>query len=170
MPQKINPVLAESTLGLGAAAVALAPALHRAAEAGHERSAGEWQIEWHIVPQIATLASSALLTMTTLLEGLQVLDQRMSDNLLADSSLLMAEAYMIVIAERMGRERAHDLVYEASTEARKSGLTLAEVLATNPALSGGEMEQIEAADYVGEAGRVVETSVLRWQELRKKMQ
>lgn len=170
MPQKINPVLAESTLGLGAAAVALAPALHRAAEAGHERSAGEWQIEWHILPQIATLASSALVTMTTLLEGLQVLDQRMSDNLLADNSLLMAEAYMIVIAERIGRERAHDLVYDASTEARKSGRTLAEVLATNPALSGGELEQIKASDYVGEAGRVVEMSVLRWQELRREVQ
>ena len=167
MPQKVNPVLAESTLGLGATAAALTPALYRAAEAGHERSAGEWQIEWHVLPQIAILTSSALATITKLFEGLQVMEQRMEQNTSADSALLTSEAYMIAIADQLGRERAHDIVYAAAAQARRTGEGLAEILAVDPAIASFHIEPIEAKDYLGEANRVAQTSVLRWQDLRK---
>ncbi len=164
MPQKANPVLAESALGLGATAVALAPALRRAAEAGHERSSGEWQIEWHVLPQVATLASSALVTMTTLLNGLEVMTDRMAANLHQDHSLLLAEAYMIRLADHLGRERAHDLVYDAARTARATGRTLPDVLRDEDTL---DVEAILPADYLGDVGYTVAASVQRWRTLTK---
>lgn len=164
MPQKANPVLAESALGLGATAVALAPALRRAAEAGHERSSGEWQIEWHVLPQVAMLASSALVTMTTLLNGLEVMADRMAANLLQDHSLLVSEAYMIQLADQLGRERAHDLVYDAARTARATGRSLPDVLRDEATL---DVAAILPADYLGDVGHTVAASVQRWHSLIK---
>jgi 3-carboxy-cis,cis-muconate cycloisomerase len=50
MPQKANPIDSEAIVGLAISAAAVAGSLYRAMEAGHERSAGEWQVEWHGLP------------------------------------------------------------------------------------------------------------------------
>ena len=50
MPQKANPINSESTLGMSVTAATMAGALYRAMEVSQERSAGEWQIEWHVLP------------------------------------------------------------------------------------------------------------------------
>src|ERR1700752_3985573 len=50
LPQKANPIEAEAVIGMSITAGALASALFRAMEAGHERAAGEWQAEWEGKP------------------------------------------------------------------------------------------------------------------------
>jgi 3-carboxy-cis,cis-muconate cycloisomerase len=167
MPQKNNPVLSEATLGLGVAASALVPVLRRSAEAGHERSAGEWQAEWNTVPEIAVLASSAISTITQVFEGLHIYPERMAENLTSDHSLLMAEAYMIRIADALGRERAHDIVYSAANEARRGNSELSDVLTRDPALVGIDLSKIEPAAYLGDCEKIVSSSVERWRSTRK---
>ena len=61
MPQKANPIDSEAIVGMAVSAAAIAGSLYRAMEAGHERSAGEWQIEWHVLPQVAVLSAGCLL-------------------------------------------------------------------------------------------------------------
>ena len=48
MPQKANPILSETHRRHRGHGEALAAPLLRAMEAGHERAAGEWQIEWDV--------------------------------------------------------------------------------------------------------------------------
>ncbi|MGW0204015.1 lyase family protein, partial [Nonomuraea sp. NPDC003201] len=50
MPQKANPIGCEAVIGMSGTAGALSSGLFRAMEAGHERAAGEWQVEWYVVP------------------------------------------------------------------------------------------------------------------------
>ncbi|CAM4228168.1 3-carboxy-cis,cis-muconate cycloisomerase [Mycobacterium basiliense] len=165
MPQKVNPISSEAIIGLSATAGALASSLARMQEAGHERAAGEWQIEWQVIPQLGVLAGSALAEAQVIIDGLQVDADRMGRNLDLDGGLIMAEAHMIHLAQKLGREVAHDLVYEAAQRARSEHRvlrdTLPEVLAEH-GLADELPAPIRVADYVGEAQQIVAEAVRLW--------
>ena len=150
---------------------ALASALPRMQEAGHERAAGEWQAEWVVLPQLGTLAGTAVDEAVVIVEGMRVDPERMAENLRLDGGLIMAEAQMIQLAQAMGRERAHDLVYEAATRARSSRRVLAEVLPEVAAEQGVAdllpERLVEPEGYLGEAGRIAETAARAWRSARR---
>ncbi|WP_375477051.1 lyase family protein [uncultured Jatrophihabitans sp.] len=166
MPQKVNPIASEIVIGAAGAAGSLTSSLLRMQEAGHERAAGEWQIEWHVIPQLGVLAGTALRQTRTILEGLRVDPARMRANLALDGGLVMAEAHMIGLAQALGRERAHDLVYEAAERARGTGRTLADTIAevaednSIAHLTSGSAMAVE--DYLGEAHAIATRSVELW--------
>lgn len=156
MPQKANPIDCEAIIGLSGVAGALVAAAQHAMQHGHERAAGQWQIEWQVLPQIAHLASSALKTSVGLVQNLQVFPQTMLENLDRDGGLIMAEAYMIRLAEKLGQSSAHDLVYQSSHQARREGKSLQEVL--------NQYEPIQPQDYLGEATAVCQKALELWRE------
>lgn len=164
MPQKANPIWSESIIGFAVAARCALPGLSRAAEAGHERSAGEWQVEWVLLPPLFVNVGSALALAVDLVEGLVVYPERMQSNLLADSGLIMAESAMITLAPSVGRERAHDVVYELALDARASGLPLSDVLdawlAERPELP--RVTVLADRSAVGRALTVSAAAVTRW--------
>jgi len=170
MPQKANPIISEAVIGLGATAGALASALFRAMEAGHERAAGEWQIEWHVLPELSLLASSALRLTGHVARELVVNDEAMAANLTADGGLLMSEAIMMRLAPALGRDVAHDLVYRAAQSSRTSSRPLAEVLteqlsAAHPGVTW-DGNGLNPGDYVGEAEQICDAAVREWKESR----
>lgn len=169
MPQKVNPISSELMIGFSVVAGALASSLPRIQESGHERAAGEWQGEWLIIPTMGNLVGGVLDEAIVVAEGMRVNPERMRDNLNFDGGMIMAEAQMIQLAPAMGREKAHDLVYEACERAREKNTTLhAElpVIAHEHGVSELMPEQfVDPADYVGEAHQMVETAVARWHEM-----
>ncbi|GIF63865.1 adenylosuccinate lyase [Asanoa ishikariensis] len=128
MPQKSNPISAEAIIGFGVVAQSSANAMLRALEAGHERAAGEWQIEWRAVPDCLIAAASALDIAREAAEHLLVFPDRMRANLARDGGRIMAEAYMITLADHLGRDVAHESVYEAVLLSRADDLPLSEAL------------------------------------------
>lgn len=168
MPQKVNPISSELIIGISTIAGALTSSLVRMQESGHERAAGEWQAEWLVIPQLGALAGAAIGEANVILEGLRVDPDRMRRNLELDGGLIMAEAYMIQLAPAMGREHAHDLVYEASTRARETGRVLIDVLPEVAEEQGKDdllpETLLTAADYVGEAPRMVAAAVAGWRD------
>lgn len=124
MPQKRNPILSEAVIGLAVAAQASASLMLRAAEAGHERAAGEWQIEWRALPDTLVSISSASKTAKELVAGLQIDADRMRENLSLDHGLVYAEDAMVGLARLVGRDRAHEIVYKAAQESRINGESL----------------------------------------------
>lgn len=164
MPQKANPVLSEAIIGLATCASALAGSMARAAEAGHERAAGEWQIEWFAVPNVLMLTSSALLSTAELVATITVSPERMAANLEADHGLLMAEAHMIALAPQLGRELAHDLVYQAVRAARADALPFERALDRQLRESGVEhtVPTFDPASYLGEATVLCDAAVEDW--------
>ena len=97
-------------------------------QAVHERATGEWQAEWDTMPLLFALTAAALALLTDLLAGLQVDRVRMRANLELDGGQIMAEAVMMAAAPLVGRDRAHALVYSASTRARRERMSLADTL------------------------------------------
>lgn len=166
MPQKSNPIGSEVVVGMSATAAALASALYRAMEAGHERAAGEWQIEWQVVPQLACLAAGCLGMAAEVAGGLHVSPEAMRKNLDAGNGLIMAEAYMMKLAPSMGHKEAHDLVYEAAAETRQKDRRLEETLeeiAPNEAWTALKEEMpLSPESYIGQAETVCDVALALW--------
>jgi 3-carboxy-cis,cis-muconate cycloisomerase len=161
MPQKRNPVTSEAIIGISISVAALAGGLPRVAEAGHERSAGEWRAEWFLLPNIAALTAAGLAAVTDLVAGLEMDPVQMARNLLADNGLVMAEAWMMRLAPSLGRQQAHDLVYEAGRRARANGTSLADELpAGSREVAGSSVDG--AAGYLGLAQAVCAAAVDEW--------
>jgi 3-carboxy-cis,cis-muconate cycloisomerase len=114
MPQKRNPVMSEAIIGIGLQVIGQAQMMFRAGEAGHERAAGEWQIEWKALPEVFINSITATRLAAEMIGGLGVNVERMKENLKIQNGLIMSEAYMIEISRSLGREKAHDAVHEAS--------------------------------------------------------
>ena len=77
---------------------------------------GTWQIEWIAVPEIFLLSSGALNQAKFLMGGLQVDPVRMRANLDLTKGLIQSEAVMMGLGPALGRQRAHDLVYDICRE------------------------------------------------------
>ena len=170
MPQKANPIESETVVGLSVLSAQQASALLAAMQAGHERAAGEWQIEWDALPLAFAYGAATLTATARILEGLQIFPKRMRANLDADGGLIMAEAAMMSLAPCVGRDRAHDFVYEACDLVRQCGVSLAaairEVVGNEINVSVDLEAMLEPAAYLGEAETIVDEALTCWQSVR----
>jgi len=118
MPHKRNPT--GSIL-----AIACARRVH--AEAGlltgglaqeHERAAGGWHAEWQPLSDALALTGGAAAAVRDVVEGLEIHPERMRANLDATNGLIMTERITFLLAERLGRFEAQELVAEACASGR----------------------------------------------------
>ena len=130
MPQKRNPIGSEVVVGFSLLSRAIGTTMGNA-QPGHERASGEWQAEWDAIPLVFATTAGAILGLQDLLSELRVDVTRMRANLQLDGGLIMAEAVMISLAESIGRERAHDLVYEIAQRAHEGQISFADALAAD---------------------------------------
>ncbi|MEV5829660.1 adenylosuccinate lyase family protein [Spirillospora sp. NPDC052242] len=169
MPQKVNPIYSEAVIGYGVAASGASALLGRAMEAGHERSAGEWQVEWLAVPQVAEYTAAAVRLAGETAGSLRVFPERMRANVELDGGLLMSEALMMRLAPALGRERAHDLVYAAAARTRAEGGDLVDAcvrdLPADVRTRIGPLP-LDPSGYLGEAPAVAAGALREWKTVR----
>ncbi len=142
MPQKRNPISCELILGAGKIVRQHAAAVMDAMAADFERATGPWHVEWIAVPEAFVLAAGALNQSRFMLEGLQVQPDRMRRNLAMTGGLIVSEAVMMGLAPALGRQTAHDVVYDACRLANTEGLSLLEALQRSPEV----MDRLEVAE------------------------
>jgi 3-carboxy-cis,cis-muconate cycloisomerase len=166
MPQKRNPI---SSCYIHAAVSMVrqhAAALLDACIADHERSTGPWEIEWIALPEAFCLTAGALRQARFVLEGLEVDARRMRENLDMTNGLVMSEAVMMGLGPYIGREYAHDLVYDLCRKAVAGNRPLIDLLADHPEiakhLGRPALERLcDPANYLGQAGSMVDRVLAR---------
>ena len=161
MPQKRNPIACEYILAGARGVHALLPLMLTAMAQDHERATGPWQSEWLAVPQIFVLAGGVLDHAASLAEGLTIDAAQMRRNLDRQQGLIMAEAVMMALAEKIGRDAAHHAVQLACDRAIAEKRPLVEILAedeaVNPHLDRAALERLtDPASYLGEAEAVID--------------
>jgi 3-carboxy-cis,cis-muconate cycloisomerase len=168
MPQKANPIGSEAVVGLSLLAAQQSGALLAALQGTHERSAGEWQVEWDALPLTFTATAGALGWTRQVLAGLRVFPERMRANLDGEGGLIMAEAAMIAVAGVTGRATAHEVLTEASGLVRAEGVTLREALERT--LDREILEALRPLDavldpdaYLGETQAIVTAALTGWE-------
>jgi 3-carboxy-cis,cis-muconate cycloisomerase len=135
MPHKRNPVAAASALAAAIMAPNLAATIFAAQVGDHERSAGPWHAEWPTLPSLLLVTSGALASTVDIAEGLEVDASRMRANLDATGGLIMAEAVVFALAEKVGKQEAHHLVEAASKKAVAEKKSFRAVLEQDPAIT-----------------------------------
>lgn len=142
MPQKRNPISSEVILAASKLLRANAGLGLDAMVVDFERASGPWHLEWVAVPDSFVLTVGALHQTTFALSGLVVNVDSMLNNLLSTKGLIVGEAVMMGLAPFLGRQAAHDVVYEACKESIEQKQPLLEVLLANPKVSANISTQL----------------------------
>ncbi|MFF7181572.1 lyase family protein [Streptomyces sp. NPDC008121] len=164
MPHKRNPVLATLIRSASLQVPALAGALTQCLVTEDERSGGVWHAEWQLLRECLRLTGGAAHTAVELAEGLEVRADRMRDNLALTGSRIVSERIAAVLAPRLGKAAAKELLTWASATADREGRPLPDVLAQAPELAG-VMDTAEVASlcdpaaYTGAAGPLVDRAL-----------
>ena len=135
MPHKRNPVTAAIVLAAAVRAPGLVATMMAASVQELERGLGGWHAEWETLPELCMLAAGALRRMTETIGGLEVDASRMRTNLDLTHGLILAEAVMMALGDRIGRLAAHDLVEEGCRRAIAEHRHLKEVLVEDPRIN-----------------------------------
>lgn len=127
MPHKANPVAAEALVTLARLNAGSVGTLHQALVAAGERDGVSMGLEWFALPQMCVAAGGATRLALGMAEALAAHPGRIAATFAGDRGLMLAEAAVFVLAERMARPEAQALVTEAAKAV--GGGTLIEALA-----------------------------------------
>ena len=161
MPQKRNPISSELMLACAKGVRQQAGLMLDAMVQDLERATGPWHAEWIAIPEAFILSAGALHQARFMLSGLIVDEQAMARNLDMTRGLIVAEAVMMGLAPHMGRQDAHDVVYDACRVVNEQGGRLADVLNAMPQVASRLDPQLverltDPANYLGMAPQMVD--------------
>lgn len=108
------------------------------------------------VPEIAILAASVAETLARLATGLVVHDDAMQRNIDITNGLIVSEAAMMQLSDRLGRHKAHHLLYEAAQRSVMEGVPFTQAIAEHPEMAGLDMVTLDTAGYTGVSGALIE--------------
>src|SRR5215472_3878940 len=169
MPQKRNPISCVYITATSSLVRQHVAALLDAMVEDHERATGPWEIEWIAVPEIFSLAAGALAQTRFMVSGLQVDERKMRENLDITRGLIVSEAVMMGLGPHIGRQYAHDLVYDICRKVIATGRPLVDLLAEDKKvaehLGRAALEKLcDPANYLGQAGEMVDRVLARRQK------
>jgi len=164
MPHKRNPVLATLMRAAALQVPVMAAGLTQCLLSEDERSAGAWHAEWQLLRECLRLVGGSAHTAVELAEGLVINPWRMRDNLAHSGAQIVSERIAAVLAPRLGKVRAKQVLSDAVGVVRESGRGLPEVLAEEPSvarfLSAAELAVLcDPAGYTGGAGPLVDRAL-----------
>jgi adenylosuccinate lyase len=132
MPQKRNPKLSQDVVAAAAQVRALVPLALEAMQTEHEADRTTSIMISHTIRQACELTGDILQRLIALATGLQLFPERMRQNLELSGGLIMAEALMLDLGRAIGRQHAHDAVYDAAQATVTTGKPFRDLLVANP--------------------------------------
>ena len=164
MPHKRNPEACEQVVVLARLARSAAGLALEAMIGEHERDGRSLRLEWPAVADVSHHTLAALGIVSQVLAGLSVRREQMAEEARRLSDLICSEPLMLALAEHVGKQTAHALVYELSQSAQSSGRSLKESLAESPEVTAhlkpDDLEAVfDPARYLGSSGELVDAAV-----------
>jgi adenylosuccinate lyase len=154
MPQKRNPKLCQDIIAAGAEIRSCVPLALEAMQTEHEADRTT-SVMMDAAEARACIATGDMLSrLVEVLRGLRLNPARMRQNLDLGGGLIMAEAVMLNLGKTIGRQHAHDVVYDAAQAAFVEDKSFGALLAADPRVTAHlDAKQIEAlldpAGYTG---------------------
>jgi 3-carboxy-cis,cis-muconate cycloisomerase len=135
MPQKRNPKLCQDVIALTAEVRALVPLALEAMQTEHEADRTTSLMMDAAEARACIATGDALSRLREIVRGLRLDPERMRRNLNLGGGLIMAEAVMLELGAVLGRQHAHDVVYDAAQAAFLENRAFSAVLAADPRVS-----------------------------------
>ncbi|KAF1304954.1 class-II fumarase/aspartase family protein [Candidatus Enterococcus willemsii] len=156
LPTKRNPYLCEAVVNLGNLVQNQMSLLYQAQRVMHEKDTIAWRNIWVALPEMCMYLSAQLNYSYTLLhQGTFQLDQ-IEKNLYLDGGMKMSERLMMALAPHIGKQSAHQLMYEIANQARIDQVTFNEAVSQNERIqqyyTSDELAQLlDPHTYIGAA-------------------
>jgi adenylosuccinate lyase len=165
MPQKKNPWRSENISSLAKIERSLVGPALESIVTWHERDLSQSASERFIIPEAFILLDHMLNSMTRLLRGLHVNEERMRENVMKFKDPIMSESVMINLVKKgMARQEAHRLVQHLIFESQDKKRSFAETLANDSTvakhLSRDEINSaLDPRSYLGVSGELVDAAI-----------
>lgn len=135
MPQKRNPQLCQDMIAGAAALRTIVPLALEAMQVEHEADRAMSLMMRDATERACVTAGDVLARLVVVTSGMRLDPERMRRNLDLSNGLIMGEAVMLRLGETIGRQEAHDVVYDAAQAAATEGRPFASILAADPRVS-----------------------------------
>jgi 3-carboxy-cis,cis-muconate cycloisomerase len=132
MPQKRNPKLCQDVIAAAAEIRAMVPLALEAMTTEHEADRTTSLMMDTAEARACIATGDMLARLTEIMCGLRLDPARMRANLDLGGGLIMAEAVMLDLGTTIGRQHAHDAVYDAAQDAFVRGKSFGDLLAADP--------------------------------------
>jgi 3-carboxy-cis,cis-muconate cycloisomerase len=132
MPQKRNPKLCQDIIALAAEVRGCVPLALEAMQTEHEADRTTSLMMDAAEARACIAMGDALSRLGEVVRGLRLDPKRMLRNLDLGGGLIMAEAVMLQLGATLGRQHAHDIVYDAAQTAFVDDRAFSAVLAADP--------------------------------------
>ena len=170
MPQKRNPKISQDIVATAAQVRALVPLALESMMTEHEADRTTSVMMDRALTQSAIIVGDMLQYMIELFSGIQVFPERMRQNLDLSGGLIMSEALMLELGRRIGRQRAHDAIYDAAqasvVERRSFTEALADEADVRENLDDAQIEALlDPTRYVGACGLLTDRFAAKAREV-----
>ena len=135
MPQKRNPALIEGVASLTQPIFSDDSVILQSMLIDGERDAIHWRNEWVALPEITSYLDAQLVQLTYILSELEVNTVQMRKNLDIQGSLPYSERIMFKLGKVIGKQTAHELVYQAAMKAIENHDDFISLLYQEPTVS-----------------------------------
>ena len=131
MPQKRNPKLCQDIVAAAAEIRSIVPLALESMYTEHEADRTTSLIMDDAEARACITTGDMLARLVTVMRGLELKPERMRANLDLSGGLIMAEAVMLNLGKTLGRQHAHDIVYDAAQAAVVEGRSFSAQLAAD---------------------------------------
>lgn len=172
MPHKRNPMVCENILATVRVVQTNASLSFGAMIQEHERDMSFWQTEWSYIPQICIMLDGAIAMLKVILKNMIVHKDRIKKNLYMTKGLIVSERAMLSLGHYLGRQSAHDVIYDGAMKAFEDDRMLLDVLLEDERvtskISKNTLEELLHPDnYIGSCSEFVNRVVKRWENINK---
>lgn len=156
MPHKRNPALCELTVAQSRIVHSLAQLGLAAMINSHERDPRSWRLDLYALPHASLLVGKMLSAMLGVVRGLVVHEEAIARNLELSGGAIFSEAVMLRLAEKLGKQTAHQVLHELTEPGITDSRTFKQRVVEAPALEQAlGLETVESlfscSSYLGEA-------------------
>ena len=135
MPQKNNPEISEHLGTLSRIVRYASSQMNEALIHDHERDGRAWKTEWVVLPDGCLATEKCLALTAKVLSSLKVNENMMKQNLMVTKGAIFAEAIMLAITPKTGKQSAHRLVNQVAVQAQNDQIDFKQAVINNKELS-----------------------------------
>jgi len=169
MPQKRNPKLCQDIIAAAADIRAQVPLALEAMQTEHEADRTTSLMIDTAESRACIATGDMLVRLVQVIRGLKLDPQRMRKNLDLSGGLIMAEAVMLTLGATLGRQHAHDVVYDAAQVAFVEHKAFGDLLSADPRVterldSAAIIKLMDPTEYCGLSATLAREAVQRVRE------
>jgi adenylosuccinate lyase len=171
MPQKRNPKLCQDIIAAAADIRAQVPLALEAMQTEHEADRTTTLMIDTAESRACIATGDMLARLVQVIKGLKLDPQRMRKNLDLSGGLILAEAVMLTLGAKLGRQHAHDVVYDAAQAAFVENKVFGDLLSADPRVTEcldvkGIAKLMDPTEYCGLSAMLAREAVQRVRERR----